>query len=231
MSNTDIGGSTEGTQAYDAGRAVGGGGAAASARAPALEADESAAAESRLKPNRRGTASEPRKSRYRWVAGRGCRRGCRSAGAGSRPCGSGEPSESGEPCERYSRALTRALPPSHRRRCCRLHPLCTGACSGTAMARSGAHASTPTRRGTLVGGVAGWRLPTACAADLPGQPDPACLQQPCAALHPRGSGTARLNLRAPAPAHLPLPLQATLSRRRRRARRGIWRRSSTLERR
>lgn len=63
MSNTDHNGSTEGTQAW-------GGGARGRGSGGALEADESAAAESRLKSGGGGGArrgGEHRKSKFRWA--------------------------------------------------------------------------------------------------------------------------------------------------------------------
>lgn len=76
MSNTDHGGSTEGTHAWNGagGGHASGPAAAGSARGAALQADDSAAAESRLKaarPGRRGTSGMPRKSQFRWAGG-GC---------------------------------------------------------------------------------------------------------------------------------------------------------------
>ena len=154
MSNTDVGGSTEGTQAYDAARA-GGGGTAGSGRGT-LEADESAAAESRLKPgpsSRRGPVGEPRKSRFRWEGwgageggGSGWRADCPPRQGGTVELAEGADSRESRAAATCPRDRPR-LPPPRRS----MH-LLAGECSGTGAGRSGGRASTPTKRGTLVGG-------------------------------------------------------------------------------
>jgi hypothetical protein len=68
MSNTDVGGSTEGTQAWGGGGGPADGGGNRSGSGRGAEGDESGAAESRLKApagSRRAAPSEPRKSRFK----------------------------------------------------------------------------------------------------------------------------------------------------------------------
>ena len=148
MSNTDHNGSTEGTQAWGGGGARRGSGrGGGSGRGTALEAEDSAAAESRFKSapggggrRGRGSSEPPRKSKYRWG---------RLRASPVRPRRAGWPRAGGTPPAHQHAPPSPRLPLPFP-----LRPP-AGACSGTRMAASGGRASTPTGHGTLVRGAGG----------------------------------------------------------------------------